>query len=66
MMVVQCFIKRTLQRVKQTKIVYKGGKLEAIATDNFKKDPSINRGDAAAIIAYSLRAEPKLKQIGVI
>jgi len=26
----------------------------------------MNRGDAAAIIAYSLRAEPKLKQIGVI
>lgn len=83
-----------------TKIVYKGGKLEAIAAANdflycfededtarktaswrnllpseaqkhylpanFKKDPSMNRGDAAAIIAYSLRAEPKLKQIGVI
>ena len=32
----------------------------------FKKDPLMNRGDAAAIIAYSLRAEPKLKQIGVI
>jgi len=83
-----------------TKIVYKGGKLAAIAAANdflycfedeetarktanwrsllpseaqrhylpanFKKDPLMNRGDAAAIIAYSLRAEPKLKQIGVI
>ena len=26
----------------------------------------INRGDASAIIAYSLKVEPILKQIGVI
>lgn len=83
-----------------TKVVYQGGKLEAIAAandflhlfededtarktaswrkllpseaqrnylpDEFKKDDLLTRGDAAAIIAYSLTAEHKLKQIGVI
>lgn len=83
----------------QTKIVYQGGRLEAIAaandflylfedeetaqkTNNWKnlapsdaqknylpdefKEGDLTRGDAAAIITYSLNAQHKLREIGVV